>query len=355
VGVIRVGVVGASATRGWARMAHVPAVRAMPDRFELAAVATRDRGSAQLAGQQYGVRSFGDPAQLIASPDIDMVIIAVKVPHHADLLAASAAAGKDVLCEWPFARNVSEAEEMASLAQAAGRRVAVGLQGRFAPQVIRARELITEGQLGRLTSITAYSGLHYGYTGTLPDEQRWTLEPGNGATMLTVVAGHLIDVIMSLAGPIETVSGLLATQQPSLRLVPSGDIIHTTAPDHALVTGITESGVLVSLTALSGKAADARTVIEIEGTRGTLRLSSPLPVQLGPIHAELATGEQTQLTPLPVPAAAPPWAGELSHAAANVAYLLRSLTDPNAGTVAADEREALALHRLLETIGGRSG
>jgi predicted dehydrogenase len=295
--VIRVGVIGASATRGWARTAHLPAIRAMPDRFQLAAVATRDAGTAQLAGQQYGARPFSDPAQLVLSPDIDMVVIAVKIPHHADLLAASVTAGKDVFCEWPFARTTAEAEAMVSLAQAAGRRVAVGLQGRFAPQVVRARELITAGQLGRLTSVTAYGGLHYGYGGTLPDEYRWTLDPGNGATVLTVVAAHLIDVIISLAGPIETAWGLLATQQPRLRLIPGGDIIHATTPDHALITGITESGAVVSLTTLTGKAADARTVIEIEGTHGTLRLSSPLPMQLGPIHAELATRKKLSSLP----------------------------------------------------------
>ena len=296
-----------------------------------------------------------DVGPLAADRDIDLVIVAVKVPHHADLLAAAVESGKDVYCEWPFARTSQEAEAMAALAQTAGRRVVAGLQGRFAPQVVRARDLITAGQLGRLTSVTAYTALHYGYGGMLPDEQRWTLDPGNGASMRTVVAAHVIDVITGLAGPIATATGLLATQHPSLRLTPSGDTIHATTPDHVLITATTNSGVLVTLTALSGKAADARTVIEIEGTRGTLRLSSPLPVQLGPIHAELATGEHLQLTTLPAPAV-PPWAHDLSPAAVNVAYLLRSFTDlagnPAPARMYADARDALALHRLLDNISG---
>jgi predicted dehydrogenase len=167
---MRVGIVGASATRGWARTAHVPAIRSMHDQFRLVAVATRNAETARLAGDEYGVTAYGDPTDLICDEDVDVILVAVKVPHHAELVTAALQAGKDVYCEWPFGRTSDEASTLAAQARAGGRRVIVGLQGRFAPQIAQARRLVADGTLGRITSVIAYTGLHLAYGGTVPDE-----------------------------------------------------------------------------------------------------------------------------------------------------------------------------------------
>lgn len=76
---LRVGIIGVNAERGWARESHVPSVQALAG-LRLAAVANRTPEAAAAAGAAFGVRGYGDPADLIADPDIDIVTIAASPP-----------------------------------------------------------------------------------------------------------------------------------------------------------------------------------------------------------------------------------------------------------------------------------
>jgi predicted dehydrogenase len=79
---IRLGVIGANATKGWAPRAHLPALLASPD-MELTAVCTTRPESAAEAAQKYGARlAFHDYRDLLACPDIDAVAVVVRVPSH---------------------------------------------------------------------------------------------------------------------------------------------------------------------------------------------------------------------------------------------------------------------------------
>src|ERR1700740_3580247 len=79
---IRVGIVGASASRGFASIAHIPALCALPQ-FEIAAVCTARQETAEAAARHYGVlHAFADAEQLARHADVDLVTISVKVPDH---------------------------------------------------------------------------------------------------------------------------------------------------------------------------------------------------------------------------------------------------------------------------------
>jgi predicted dehydrogenase len=100
---LRIGIIGLSAERGWATAAHIPALRALSDDFELAGVANTSFASARAAPAAFGLpRAFESTAQLVASPDIDVVVVSVKVPHHRELVSEALNAGKSVYCEWPL-------------------------------------------------------------------------------------------------------------------------------------------------------------------------------------------------------------------------------------------------------------
>src|SRR5688572_9415820 len=108
-GKIRIGIVGASASRGFASIAHVPALRPLPQ-FELTAVCTTRQETAEAAARHYGAPlAFCDPEQLAQHPDIDLVIVSVKVPDHYRPVMAAIEAGKHVYCEWPLGRDTDEA------------------------------------------------------------------------------------------------------------------------------------------------------------------------------------------------------------------------------------------------------
>src|SRR3989440_7215230 len=115
-----VGIIGVSPVRGWAATAHIPALRALPN-YEIRALSAHSPQSARAAGELFGVSAvFSDHEQMFTQPDIDVVAVTVKVPHHRQLVSAALAAGKAVYCEWPLGRDLDDAREMAALAAGQG-------------------------------------------------------------------------------------------------------------------------------------------------------------------------------------------------------------------------------------------
>src|SRR5260370_20794570 len=104
---IRVGIVGASASRGFASIAHIPALRALPQ-FEIAAVCTARQQTAEAAARHYGVPlAFSDPQALARHPDVDLVTVSVKLPDHYRPVLAAIEAGKHLSCEWTLGRHTT--------------------------------------------------------------------------------------------------------------------------------------------------------------------------------------------------------------------------------------------------------
>src|SRR5262245_59464088 len=117
---IRVGVVGATVTKagsGWGAHAHVPAINALPA-YQLKAVCTAHEETAKASAAAFGAElAFHDFDRMIAHPDIDLVVVAVRAPWHHAMTMKSLRAGKATFCEWPLGANLKEAEEMAGLAR----------------------------------------------------------------------------------------------------------------------------------------------------------------------------------------------------------------------------------------------
>lgn len=158
-----VGIIGASAERGWAKDSHVPAVQGL-DGLELVAVAAGDEAKAKAAAKAFdAAHGYASGLELTQDPAVDIVTVAVKVPDHRKLVLAAIAEGKHVYCEWPLGRNLSEAEEMAKAASDARVHAAIGLQMRSSAAVLQARKALQDGRIGRpltarVTSNTAAFG-----------------------------------------------------------------------------------------------------------------------------------------------------------------------------------------------------
>src|SRR6201987_4555531 len=151
---IRVGIVGANPSRGFASIAHIPALQELPD-FEISAVCTTRQDSAEAAARHYGVPlGFCDAKKLAQHPDVDLVTVSVKVPDHYQPVMAAIEAGKAVYCEWPLGRNTDEAGRMRDAANRKGIRHAVGLQGQVSPAINYTKDLIAEGYIARVLSAT---------------------------------------------------------------------------------------------------------------------------------------------------------------------------------------------------------
>src|SRR5437660_11502486 len=91
---IRVGIIGANPDRGWAAQAHIPALKSLSDDFEITALSTTRRESADAAGKLFGVAaSFDNHRELVNSADVDVVAVTVKVPYRLDLATPALEAG----------------------------------------------------------------------------------------------------------------------------------------------------------------------------------------------------------------------------------------------------------------------
>ena len=147
---IRVGIIGANASYGWSKRAHLPALLGLPD-FELTAVCTSRPETAAESRDFYGARlAFHDYAEMANHPDVDLVVVSVSVPAHYGMVAAGLQAGKHVFCEWPLGANTSEAIELTGLANERGVRTLIGLQARGGPTLLRLKELVSEGYIGEM-------------------------------------------------------------------------------------------------------------------------------------------------------------------------------------------------------------
>src|SRR5206468_767427 len=94
---IRVGIVGATVTQGgsgWGANAHVPALKALPD-YELKAVCTSHEDTAKASATAFGAeRAFHRFSDMAAHPEVDLIVVCVRVPGHRDLVMAGLQAGK---------------------------------------------------------------------------------------------------------------------------------------------------------------------------------------------------------------------------------------------------------------------
>ena len=143
---IRVGVVGCGEVT---QIIHLPTLSQLADRFEVTALcdisATALHGVADLWG--VGRRCAGVD-ELVAAPDVDVVLVANPDPFHAETALAAIAAGKDVLVEKPMCLGLRECDEIVAAADAAGAIVQVGYMRRHAQALAAAkRALDTLGEV----------------------------------------------------------------------------------------------------------------------------------------------------------------------------------------------------------------
>jgi len=80
---------------------------------------------------------------------VDLVAIAVKVPHHYALVEAALAAGKAVYCEWPLCNGLDEAITLQAQAKARGCSDAVGRQARSASVIGYVKSLLALSRVAR--------------------------------------------------------------------------------------------------------------------------------------------------------------------------------------------------------------
>src|SRR5436190_21860191 len=267
-----VGIIGVNPAWGWAATAHIPALRALPN-YEVRALSTSSPEAARAAGEAFGVAAvFSDHEQLVAQPDVDVVAVTVKVPHHRELVSAALAAGKRVYCEWPLGRDLDDARAMGSLAAEQGVRTVVGLQGRQAPAIGFIQELLSDGYVGEVLSTTMVGVSVAG--GSVVQANAYMLDETNGANALTIAVGHSLDTLNYVLGEFADLSAVSALRRPLMTIEETGEQIVKTAADQIALIGTLTSGVAANIHVREGVAGGTGFLWEINGTDGTLRITA---------------------------------------------------------------------------------
>jgi predicted dehydrogenase len=267
-----VGIVGVSPIRGWAATAHIPALRALPN-YEIRALSAHSPGSARAAGEVFGVGAvFSDHEEMVARPDIDVVAVTVKVPHHRELVSAALAAGKAVYCEWPLGRDLDDARAMAALAAEQGVRTVVGLQARQTPAIEFVQELLGDAYVGEVLSTTMVGLSVPGDVVVHPNA--YMLDKTNGANLLTIAVGHSLDTLNYVLGEFADLSAVSDLRRPLITIEETGEQIVKTAADQVAVIGTLTSGATASVHVREAVAGGTGFLWEINGTDGTLRITA---------------------------------------------------------------------------------
>jgi 1,5-anhydro-D-fructose reductase (1,5-anhydro-D-mannitol-forming) len=153
---------------------------------------TPEKGQA-FAGR-FGVeRVHASLEAMMADPDVDAVYIATPNALHREAVLAAARAGKHVLCEKPFAMSVAEAREMTQACERAGVVLRVAHQLRMEQAVVRARELVRSGRLGRVAAISLERA------SGMPPRTTWRRDVRQSGVVFDVGV-HLIDQVQWITG-----------------------------------------------------------------------------------------------------------------------------------------------------------
>lgn len=237
----------------------------------LHAVCTSRAETANAARAEAGfVHAGTDQAEMIDA--VDVVDVTLPNHLHANAVQAALAAGKHVYCEKPLAGSAADARAIARAVRGSGASFGMVFQYRYIPALMRARELIGEGRLGRIYTYRA-EYLHSGYQ----DPRRplsWRMkkdEGGSGA--LGDLGSHVIDLVRYLVGEFEQVQGNLETfihERPIAR--GASEMGAVTVDDAAMVRARMTGGAVGSIEVsrfATGTLDDLR--IWIYGERGALR------------------------------------------------------------------------------------
>ncbi|MBO9379853.1 gfo/Idh/MocA family oxidoreductase [Sphingomonas histidinilytica] len=384
-----VGLIGANPDRGWAISSHLPALLdggADAD-VRLVAAGTSRPETAKRAEEKFGVPGYADYRDLIRDPAVDIVTVSVKLPLHHQIVSAALDAGKHVYCEWPLARTLDEAEDLAARAKAAGSHSMIGLQSRASPALDRLASLIRDGYVGDILGVSVVAS-GFGWGGAIDAGNAYLFDAANGATLLTITGGHLLDAVVRACGEIEAVSAYLPTRRSRVAVLPpaelaryrtfeavvafpeageapaaSADVINAaesfrpTSPDQVAITARLAGGAPLSVHIRGGLQRSTGLMIEVIGTEGELRLTGPAGViQMVPLALSGARGATRTLEPIAVAEDPRDALGPIS---ANLARLYAAFArDIREGTrTVADFGLAARHQRLMEAIqsAGASG
>ena len=144
---IRIGIIGCG---GIANGKHMPGLRSI-ENVEMVAFCDIIEEKAQQAAKDYGTEDakvYTDYKKLLEDKTIDVVHVCTPNRSHSFITVDALEAGKHVMCEKPMAINSEEAKKMLDAAERTGKKLCIGYQNRYRPEMLYLKKEAEDGNFG---------------------------------------------------------------------------------------------------------------------------------------------------------------------------------------------------------------
>jgi len=256
---IRLGIIGCGIA---ARHLHWPALKTMPDKFQIAAVCNHTRPKAEsFAVETGGANIFTDYHELLDGGSVEAVLVCLPIHLNRQVSADCLAAGMHVLCEKPLAHNLEMARELVEVAEQSEKILMVGENYYYRDDFNEALVAIHAGHIGDvfLIQFTATAGVDhtrsYGAT-------TWRQVPAHRGGFVSDAGVHHAAALRLFGGEVARVHAFARNVHPVIR-----------AEDNLVASLQFASGALGAYTATyTAVEKEHRSSMQIFGTAGTIDL-----------------------------------------------------------------------------------
>lgn len=264
--------------------------------IEIAAVADLDQDRARSKAEEFGIPKAVTTQELLADPDIELVLN-LTTPHaHFDVNKAALEAGKHVYVEKPLAVTREDGQKTLQLADEKGLLVGGAPDTFMGAGIQTCRKLIDDGWIGRPVAAVAFMTCH-GHESWHPDPEFY-YEKGGGP--MFDMGPYYLTALVSLLGGVKSVSGSTSISFPQRTITSKpkyGKIIDVEVPTHvAGVMDFTNGAVGTIVTSFDVWAAELPR-IEIYGSDGSLSVPDPNSFG-GPVRIRRANDTEWREMPL---------------------------------------------------------
>lgn len=249
---------------GFGLFTHVRALREAG--FEVRAIVGRNRERTAERAAPLGIPLASDNLEQVLADDPAIRLVTVATPPHAHYtpVMQAIAAGRNVMCEKPFARDLAQAREMLDAANKAGVVHALGAEFRFDSAQALLRRVVQDGLIGDPLMFSRI----YQQPGTGEEEPLadWWTDAAQGGGFLGAFGTHMIDQVRSTLGEIVAVNAILrklTTTRPAM-----------TSDDYYNVQFRTASGCMGVVEAAMNFPGPFVMATKVAGTKGAAWIQS---------------------------------------------------------------------------------
>jgi predicted dehydrogenase len=258
---------------------------------EIVAICDRSEERLRIAGEQFGISArYQDAAEMLAREELDFIDIATTAPSHRALAELAASRGLAVICQKPFAPALEDAKAIVAACDKANVPLMVHENFRWQSPVQKVKDVLDSGEIGEVfwgrvsfrSAYDVFSGQPY-----LAEGKRFIVED---------LGIHALDIARFLFGDADNVSARIKRVNPDIK----GEDVATILLDHGNgVASIVDCSYATRLE----KELFPQTLLEVDGTRGTLRLGADY-------QLTVTVGDRTRkadVSPPVLPWASRPW------------------------------------------------